>query len=202
VSGSAAKPTTEIRTEVLTPDAVREGIKAHLAKLIDAFQPLPFEAASDATAWLRHHVEERTLPITTVLALDPTEDRLCGFLAMGFTTIILSSEDRPMAEVGIVGRDQEFGDLDAPQLAADISWIARGMNTQKGFGQYLFDCAVNLAIDNHAVAMVVTPHDEETARKVWVGRFRFRRPRPADQSEGAIDRLWYPVHQPDGSWPS
>jgi hypothetical protein len=191
-----------MRTEVLTPDVVKAGLPAHLEGAVRAFEPLPFEAADDATAWLQWHLSERSLPITTILALDPKQDRLYGFIAMGLTWIVLSKEDLPMAEVGLLGGDQVQADLEGPQLAADISWIARGENTRKGFGQYLFECAVNFAIDKRAIAMVVTPHDEETARKVWIERFRFRHPRPDSQSEEVPSRLWYPVHKPDAPWPS
>lgn len=196
MSGSALNP-TDLPTVVLTPADVEQGISPHLAELIDRFDPLAFEAGADATAWLQRKIKERSLPITTVLVTNSQKTQLCGFICMGFTAIALSADEQRTAEVGIVQRGQKVEDLCEPRLAANISWIARGSDTRKGFGQRLFDCAVNWAIDNRAIAMVVTPHDEETARKVWIGRFHFRQPRPQDQPDGAPSRLWYPVHSPE-----
>jgi hypothetical protein len=156
----------------------------------------------DATAWLQQEVANQTLPITTVLVHDGRHEQLCGFICMGFKTIALSRNDQAMAEVGIAQQGRKVDEICEPQLAADISWMARRAATHKGFGQQLFDCAVNWAIDNRAIAMVVTPHDSETARKVWIERFHFRRPKPQDQPEGMPEQLWHPVHAGTGSWPS
>lgn len=196
MSGSAPNP-TELPTVVLTPADVEKGISADHAQLIDGFDPLPFEAGADAKAWLQQQIREGSLPVTTVLVTDSERKRLCGFICIGFTTIALSPDEQRTAEVGIVQRGRKIEELCEPHLAANISWIARAANTRKGFGQLLFDCAVNWTIDNRAIAMVVTPHDEATARKVWIGRFRFRQPRPQDQPDGAPSRLWYPVHSPE-----
>lgn len=37
--------------------------------------------------------------------------------------------------------------------------------------------------------MIVTPHDEETAKKVWMTRFNFRPPRDRDQPPDSPSRL-------------
>lgn len=186
----------------LTPESVRDGLSPEIVNLIDEFDPLPFEAGVDAKDWLQGELSERSLPITAILMPDAEHERLDGFICMGFTSISLSRSDQAAAEVGIVQKGRRVEEVCEPHLAADISWIARGAATRKGFGQRLFNCAVNWGMDNRVLAMVVTPHDEETERKVWIERFRFREAHPSDAQDGAPKRLWYPVHKPTASWPS
>ncbi len=64
------------------------------------------------------------------------------------------------------------------------------------FGQELFEYAVTVAIDEDATAMVVTPHDEQTADKVWMDCFHFKRPPDRDQPPEAPPRLYLPLREP------
>jgi len=184
--------------ERLTRETVESGLPRNLAEAFDAFEPLPFDAARGAKDWLRSCIDQEEDPMVTVFALDPDRKRLCGFFVLGFTTITLAPGDRPIVEVA-----HKLKEPHAPQIAAEIAWIARDRSTERGFGRDLFDYAVALAIDYRAIAMVVTPHDDRTAEKLWVNRYRFRPPRQVTTgSEQVQSKLWYPVYKYEASWPS
>lgn len=182
----------------LTRRTIEAGLADDLIEAIDDFEPLPFDAARGATTWLQRQVNEGLDPMLTILALDPIESRLCGFFVLGFTTITLSPGDQPIVQIA-----HKLEDPHAPQVAAEIAWIARSRGTEKGFGRDLFHYAVALAIDSGSIAMVVTPHDDETAQKLWIGRYRFRpRRSTTGKSTPMQSKLWYPVYKYEASWPS
>jgi hypothetical protein len=186
MSKAALDIQTGMRLVPVTQAEIAEGLSDEVVEAVNTFEPLPFDAAHGATSWLRKTLEDGKDPLLTILALDPTEPKLCGFFVLGFTTILLAPDDRPIVEVAYKLKEPH-----APQVAAEIAWIARSRETAKGFGRDLFDYSVLLAIDHGAIAMVVTPHDDETAEKLWIGRYRFRRPKqdPAGEPQS---KLWYP----------
>lgn len=83
------------------------------------------------------------------------------------------------------------------QVAAEVSWLARSAKTRPGFGRALFEYAVSVALDAGATAIVVTPHNDKTAEKIWKERFHFEPAPQEDQPAGAPPRLWYPIRPPD-----
>lgn len=197
MSEAAPQTRTGIRPVRLTRESIASGVLPRLLTAIERFEPLEFDAARDATAWLRNCLVEGDDPMSTVLALD-SDDRLHGFFVLGYTTVTLAPDDRPIVEVA-----KKLSDPNRPQVAAEIAWIARSRATEKGFGRDLFDYAVRLAIDDGAIAMVVTPHDDITAQKVWIERYRFRPPRRSSSSQGLDPpKLWFPVFKYEASWPS
>lgn len=196
---SEAAPETKagIKPVRLTRETIANGVPPRLLTAVERFEPLEFDAARDATGWLRNCLAEGDDPMSTVLALD-SEDHLQGFFVLGYTTVTLAPGDQPIVEVA-----KKLEDPERPQVAAEIAWIARSRATEKGFGRDLFDYAVRLAIDDGAIAMVVTPHDNETAKKVWIERYRFRPPRQSSSSQGLEPpKLWFPVFKYEASWPS
>lgn len=197
VSKTVPQTTTGVQAVRLTRQTIADGLPRRLARAIDRFEPLPFDAAHDAITWLRHCVAEKEDPMLTILALD-AKDRLRGFFVLGYTTFKLAPGDQPIVQVA-----KRLEDPQAPQIAAEIAWIARSRHTEKGFGRDLFDYAVRLAIDDGAIAMIVTPHDERTAKKLWIDRYRFRPPRLGQTGAGLDPRkLWFPVFKYEASWPS
>jgi hypothetical protein len=196
---SGSPSVTKTRKVELAKEAIEAGLDPVLLRAIEEFQPLPFSAGEEAARWLRAYVAAPTgTPWRVVLELDGSGAELLGFLVLGYTQFTLSPGDVPVVEVA-----KKLDAPEEPQAAVEVAWIARSEKTQKGFGKELFTYAVSLAIDGGAIAMIVTPHDPKTARKVWTRRFSFRPPRESDQSPEAPQRLWYPVHKPKGgSWPS
>lgn len=196
---SEAPPQTRagIRPVRLTRESIANGVPPRLLAAIERFEPLGFDAARDATAWLHNCLADGNDPMSTVLVLDST-DRLQGFFVLGYTTVTLAPGDQPIVEVA-----KKLEDPSRPQVAAEIAWIVRSRTTEKGFGRDLFDYAVRLAMDDGAIAMVVTPHDDITAQKVWIDRYRFRPPRQSGSSQGLDPpKLWFPVFKYEASWPS
>lgn len=199
MSKSGTTRGTKTRKVRLTREAIVAGLDSSLLAAIASFEPLPFAAGREAARWLRGHIEDPgPTPWEVVLVLSEVEDQLLGFLVLGYTQFTLSPGDRPIVEIA-----KKLQAPEEPQVASEVAWIARSAGTEKGFGKELFTYAVSLAIDGGAIAMIVTPHDEETAEKVWMKRFCFRHPRESDQSPEAPLRLWYPVHKlRDVGWPS
>jgi hypothetical protein len=197
MSKSGTKSGTKTRKVLLTRESIEAGLDPSLTTAIEQFQPLSFPAGGEAARWLRNQVEAPDeKPWQVILMLDEKTDELLGFLVLGYTMITLSPGDVPMIAKKLEAPLK-------PQVALEVAWIARSAGTEKGFGHELFTYSVSFAIDGGAVALVVTPHDEETAEKVWIKRFRFRLPREADQSPEAPLRLWYPVYKYEGGgWPS
>ncbi len=197
MSESGTKSATKTRKILLTRETILAGLEPSLLAAIESFQPLPFPAGEEAARWLREHVANPSeKPWQVILMLEEEGDEMLGFLVLGYTTITLSPDDVPMIAKKIEAPDQ-------PQVALEVAWIARSAKTAKGFGKEVFTYSVSFGIDGGAVAMIVTPHDEETAEKVWKRRFRFRVPRQDDQSPEAPLRLWYPAYRYEGGgWPS
>jgi hypothetical protein len=199
MSESGTKSGTKTRKVQFTREEIEGGLDEMVLAAIDGFKPLPFEAGEEAIRWLRDHIADPSeTPWLTVLALDEESGELLGFMVLGYSQFTLSPGDVPVVEVA-----KKLTAPQEPQVASEVAWIARAADTEKGFGKELFTYAVSLAIEGGAIAMIVTPHDKETAEKVWIKRFSFRPPRETDQSPEAPLRLWYPVHKPKNvGWPS
>jgi hypothetical protein len=149
-----------------------------LRDAIECFKPLPFTAANDAIAWLRKHIAAPEESLLTVLEVDPASNELLGFFVLRYVGVSFDEQPENL------------------HPAADIGWIARSALTDSGFGVELFEYAVSIGLHVGATAMVVTPHDEETARKVWMEGFNFQ---PAVNGEQPLDipsLLWYPLQAP------
>ena len=155
-----------------------------LVAAIERFTPLPFPAARDAHEWLRQQLRSPELPLIVVLDLTPRNE-LLAFCVLGFIPFHFDPDDSDGA-----------ASADELKTALEVSWMARSAGTPNGFGAQLFGYAVSIGMDEKAEAMVVTPHDDETAEKIWIGQFRFERAPPEDQPADAPPRLWYPIGEP------
>lgn len=197
MSESGIKSGTKTRKVLLTRESIEAGLDPKLKAAIERFQPLPFPAGEEAARWLLRQIKEpSSTPWRVILMLEEEANELFGFLTLGYTMITLSPGDVPMIAKKLEAPTE-------PQVALNVAWIARSALTESGFGKELFTYSVSFALDGGAVALVVTPHDEETAEKVWIKRFRFRPPRESDQSPEAPLRLWYPAYRYEGgNWPS
>src|SRR5215213_7643197 len=174
MSESGTKSGTKTRKILLTRESIEAGLEPKLASAIEQFQPLSFPAGGEAARWLRNQIKApEEQPWQVILMIDEKSGELLGFLALGYTMITLSPGD-------VAAIAKKLNAPLKPQVALEVAWMARSAGTEKGFGHELFTYSVSVAIDGGAVALVVTPHDEETAEKVWIKRFRFRRPRESD----------------------
>ncbi len=183
VSGSSAMEAVETFKVRLPAGTLTRDLDPTLVAAIEKFKPLPFDAAKDALSWLRCQLRSPELPLLTVLDLTPRNE-LLAFCVLGFIPFRFAPDSD--------------GDVptDKLEIAVDVSWIARSSNSPVGFGTQLFEYAVSIGMDEEATAMVVTPHDDETAEKLWMRRFHFERAAPEDQPAGAPPRLWYPIREP------
>lgn len=77
----------------------------------------------------------------------------------------------------------------------EVAWIARSVDTYKGFGRELLTYAITVALAEGAVALVVSPHDKKTAEKVWINGFYFR-PVPGCEPKGATRQVFVGLRDP------
>jgi hypothetical protein len=159
----------------LDPERVRGGVPDWLRVEIKRFVPLEFPAGSGAINWLRDHIEDPSGPWEVVLTLSP-EGSLLGFFALAYKNVQLA----PGAE---------------PEAAMEVAWIARRIDTPKGFGRDLLTYAMTVALSAGAVALVVSPHDDKTAEKVWINGFCFH-PVPGWKPEGATRQVFVGLREP------
>lgn len=175
--GPIASGTRALRVQ-LTPGALAEEFPASLQEAVDRFRPLSFPAGEEAVEWLRRHIRTPgKFPLLTILDLDPESGALLAFCVLGYVQYDLDSN--------------------RGQIAGEVSWIVRGIDTEPGFGERLFAYAVRNAERQGLSTLVVTPHDPDTAEKVWVERFNFQAPPPGGQPEGEPPRLYFPLRPPE-----
>jgi hypothetical protein len=160
-----------------------------LMPMIRKFQPLDFEAAGKAKAWLETSVSSGSLGFDTHLALSEDLRRIIGFIALGEEEVEVAPGDLPIMEARKVIKNPSA----KKQRALKLVWIARCRTSPPGFGNDLFDHALVVALEAGGCAVMVEPYDEATAKKLWLDHFELRKPR-----DGAADWqcLWYALGQP------
>jgi hypothetical protein len=162
----------------LVPEEIRDGIPEELQEQIRTFEPLPFDAGRGAVNWLRDHVDDPCGPWETVLIHDDDRD-LLGFFALAYKRVRLV--------------------LDGPaETAMEVAWIARRIDTPKGFGTDLLKFAINIALSAGAVALLVSPHDDRTAEKVWINGFWFSPVPSVEPEEGMTRQVFLGISTPRG----
>jgi hypothetical protein len=74
--------------------------------------------------------------------------------------------------------------------ATKLVWIARSRSSPPGFGAEMFEHALLLATKARSCALLVDAADEETAERLWIEHYDFRKPR-----DGTADWscLWHPL---------
>jgi len=158
--------------------------------LIEKFEPLEFEAAEKAKAWLETSVSSGKLAMKTHLVFSEDATRLFGFFVLDDAEVEVAPGDVPI----MVVRDTIKDPNAKTQRAVKLVWIARSVESHAGFGNELFDHALVLATEAGGCALMVEPYDEETAEKLWVEHFDLRKPRT-----GTTDWtcLWHALGTPD-----
>lgn len=160
----------------LDPERIRSGLPPWLLEEIDRFEPLTFLAGRGAVNWLRAHIKDPEGPWEVVLTLNK-QGKLLGFFALAYKNLQLSPDA-------------------TAEAAMEVAWIARSADTRKGFGRNLLTYAMTIALAKGAVALVVSPHDDETAEKVWINGYYFR-PVPASEPEdGATGQVFVGIQEP------
>lgn len=142
-------------------------------QLIDAFEPLEFEAAEKAKAWLETNVSAGNLPLKTYLVFSEDGTRLFGFFVLDSEEVRVAPEDVPIMQVRHTIDDPRA----ERQHAVKLVWIARSRSSDPGFGNELFDHALVVAFEDGGCALMVEPYDEETAERLWIEHFHLRKPR-------------------------
>lgn len=175
---------------VLEAGSIPRGMRDGLMGLIRAFEPLEFEAAEKAKAWLETSVSSGKLAFKTYLVFSENGRRLFGFFALDDQEVQVAPEDVPIMQVRNT-IDDPNADM---QHAVKLVWIARTRASDAGFGNELFDHALVFATEAGGCALLVEPYDEETAEKLWIEHFHLRKPR-----KGSADwtYLWYPLGEPN-----
>jgi hypothetical protein len=168
--------------------------ESDLGKAIDGFTALDFEPAREAAEWLRLSVAAGALPFDTYLVTTLDEKELLGFLTLESMEITVSRGDGP-----VVALSQDIPEPKGPQVAVKLVWIVRCADSYKGFGEELFLEALLKAREADAVALLVEPWDEATAKRLWIEHFGCRKPR----EDVEWHYLWHPVREArPASWPS
>jgi len=165
------------------------GLAEHLTPMIRKFEPLSFEAADKAKAWLETSVSSGSLGFDTYLALSEDLLHIVGFFALGEEEVEVAPGDLPIMQARKVIKNPNA----KRQRALKLVWIARCQTSPPGFGNDLFDHALVVAYEAGGCAVMVEPYDEATAKKLWLEHFELRKPR-----DGAADWrcLWYALGQP------
>lgn len=181
-------PTMLERLQIDSED-IEEGLAPWLLAEIGRFESLNFDAGRGAVSWLREHIENPDGPFEVVLTLRRKKilgifslrrRKLLGFCAVAYRRIRLPPDN-------------------AYRTAMELSWMARSRNTKKGFGRELLAYAATLAMASGIEALLVSPNDHVTARKVWLDEHGFepvdgRPPRP-----GHVGQVFFPVRPPSNS---
>lgn len=158
---------------VFQPGPIPRGVRDALMALIGAFEPLDFEAAEKAKAWLETNVSSGRLPMKTHLVFSEDGSKLFGFFVLDDEEVEVAPGDVPI----MVVRDTIENPNATKQRAVKLVWIARSCESDSGFGNQLFDHALVLAWEAGGCALMVEPYDEETAEKLWIEHFHLRKPR-------------------------
>jgi hypothetical protein len=167
-----------------------------LARAIQDFKPLQYEPGHKAAEWLDTNVRARRLPFDTYLVLSEDSSELLGFFVLEPMEVLVSAGDLPILQLR-----HQIDEPAAPQPALKLVWIARSETSPKGFGQELFDEALVKAYEDGALALLVEPYDEETARKIWLEHYQMRTPRPNQGHPGEWIYLWHAVRTIEAEWP-
>jgi hypothetical protein len=141
--------------------------------LIGEFEPLEFEAAEKAKAWLETSVSSGKLAMKTYLVFSEDGARLFGFFVLDDAEVEVAPGDVPI----MIVRDTIKDPRAKKQHAVKLVWIVRSIESDAGFGNELFDHALVLATEAGGCALMVEPYDEETAEKLWIDHFDLRKPR-------------------------
>ena len=160
----------------LVPEQIRAGLSDGLLRQIESFEPLPYEAGRGAINWLLDHVEDPGEPWETVLVHDERRE-LLGFFALAYKKVRLVVE-RPA------------------ETAMEVAWIARRADTPKGFGAEVLKFAIRIALSAGAVALLVSPHDDRTAEKVWINGFWFSPVPSLEPEEGMTRQVFLGISRP------
>ena len=166
-------PEPDYPLEVLPAGPIPRGVREVLMGLISVFEPLQFEAAEKAKAWLETNVSAGKLAMKTHLVFSEDGAKLLGFFVLDDEDVEVAPGDVPIMHVRDAIKDPNA----KKQHAVKLVWIARSAESDPGFGNQLFDHALVLAWEAGGCALVVEPYDQETAEKLWVKHFHLRKPR-------------------------
>lgn len=175
---------------VLDAGPIPRGMRDGLMGLIRVFEPLEFEAAGKAKAWLETSVSSGKLAFRTYLVFSEDGRRLFGFFALDDEEVQVAPEDVPIMQV----RNTIDNPSAEMQHAVKLVWIVRSCASDAGFGNELFDHALVFATEAGGCALLVEPYDEETAEKLWLRHFHLRKPR---EGSAGWTCLWYPLGEPN-----
>lgn len=175
---------------ILDPGPISRGLRDALMLLIDRFEPLKFEAAEKAKAWLETNVSSGTIPLKTYLVFSEDGTQLNGFFVLDGEEVEVQEFDAIVMQV----RQTITNPKAVKHHAVKLVWIARSQSSDAGFGNELFDHALVFAWEDGGCALMVEPYDEETADKLWLEHFHLRKPR-AGKADWSC--LWYPLGEAD-----
>lgn len=177
----------------LEPGPLSRGVRDGLMPLIEEFEPLRFEAAEKAKAWLETNVSAGVVPMKTYLVFSEDGEKLYGFFVLQEEEVGVAPEDIPI----MIVRDRIDDPHAEKQLAVKLVWIVRSIDSDCGFGNQLFEHVLVLATEAGGCAVMVEPYDEETAEKLWIEHFHLRKPR-AGAEEWTC--LWHALGEADQSF--
>lgn len=157
----------------LEPGPLTRGQREALMALIEGFEPLEFEAAEKAKAWLETNVSAGVIPMRTHLVFSEDGSKLYGFFVLDDEEVEVAPGDLPI----MVVRKRIKDPAAKKQPAVKLVWIVRSVESDSGFGNQLFEHVLVLATEAGGCAVMVEPYDEETAEKLWIEHFQLRKPR-------------------------
>jgi hypothetical protein len=160
---------------VLEPGPIRGEGRDAVAQWVADFEPLDddFDAGHSAKAWLETNISAGVVPLDTYLVFSEEESELFGFFVLDEVEVEVAPYDRP-----IMKAHKSIDDVNVKRHpATKLVWIARSSTSPKGFGAEMFEHALVLATEARSCALLVDAADEDTAEKLWIGHYEFRKPR-------------------------
>lgn len=137
--------------------------------LVDDFVPTDHKQGHEMAAWLRGCVREGRIPHRTRVVHN---HKLLGFFTAEPVEFMVSNRPTPVLAVS-----RRIG-LDSPETGLLLSFIVRSEEAGKGFGRFLIEEAVALALDmkdEKITGLLVEPANPKL-RRVWQERHHFAKP--------------------------
>lgn len=168
----AEEPQAVLPADARWVDLTNELVSAdpeHWRSLVDTFTPTDHKQGHEMAAWLRGCVHEGRIPQRTRVVYN---HKLLGFFTAETVDFMVSNRPMPLLAVS-----RRIG-LDSPETGLLLSFIVRSEEAGKGFGRFLIEDAVGLALDikgEKITGLLIEPANQKL-RRVWQERHHFAPP--------------------------
>lgn len=154
----------ELTDELLASD---EG--GRWRELADGFKPAKHREGSKMADWLRGCVHDGGVPTKTRVVHN---DELLGFFAAETVRYLVSNRPRPLSAFS---RRLGIGSEGSVETGLLLSSIVRAQGTGKGFGRFLIEEAVGLALEleSERITGILVEPANPRLRQMWQDTYHF-----------------------------